>query len=115
MVEERLQTLLNNIKEQCPNIGPVPCFVDENRAILQIHFRYDSEPLPDAGAEQSEGTEGKEHSDCDKWDEYDDECYDPLDHGYNHMFMHALDLKEADWSVHEKDILDKYNRIMERN
>ena len=91
MVEERIQTLLNTIKDQCPNIGPVPCFMDEKHAILLIHFRYDSEPIQE--------------------NEEDD---DPLNHGYKHMFQHAVDLQESDWSAHEKHIVDRYNSCMEK-
>lgn len=90
MSDERLQELVNNVRDQCPNMGPIACFMDEKRAILQIHFRYDSEPIPD-----------KEEDD------------DPMDHGYNHMFLHALDLQESDWTAHEKDIIDRYNRYMQ--
>ena len=94
MVEERIQALLTSISEKCPNIGPVPCFMDDKRAILRIHFRYDSDPIPE------------KHED-------DEDYHDPMDHGYNHMFIHVLDLEESDWSEHEKAIIDRYNKCMQ--
>lgn len=116
MVEERIQSLLYNIKEHCPNIGPVPCFMDDKRAILQVHFRYDSEPLPKNNKEEHE-VKGSEYD-----PEYNDDGYEYDDedelmgdgHGYNHMFLHVLDLEESDWSAAEKEIIDKYNRCMSR-
>ena len=96
MIEERLQALLTNISNKCPNVGPVPCFMDEKRAVLQIHFRYDSDPIPE------------KHEDGEE-----DDYHDPMDHEYNHMFIHVLDLEESDWSVHEKAIIYKYNKCVQ--
>jgi hypothetical protein len=86
-IMERLQGLLNNIKEQCPNIGNAACFFLEDRYVLHVYFRYDSDPIPDD---------------------------DPMKDGHDHMFIYCIGIEDEDWSIHEKNIVEYYQRCMDK-
>lgn len=92
---ERLQDLVNFVKNECPTVNSVGCFMDEDTAVLQVFFS-------DPGEVDSEPDESNN----------DDVNENPMDYGGKYMFLYHLSLNDTDWSIHKQKIVEKYNSLM---